>query len=204
MFWKFFLKNGDGSCKVLTDSNWAGDLETRKSTRGGIIMLGEHCLKIWSTNQSSPALGSCEAESTQWSTVRQEHLEYRRQRKNCALRSRTSLWRQRQISVVQNTFRQGRRWQKYKGFEERLKRVNVHVMLRGSVVKKEEAGQRLHLEDRVWSFGQTLWRGIRRKKVNGGRLIAAADEELWKSSADQPQRCVKHAMSPCCFLRFLA
>ena len=25
-------------------------------------MLGEHCLKTWSTNQSSPALSSCEAE----------------------------------------------------------------------------------------------------------------------------------------------
>ena len=56
VFWKFFMKNGDGSCKVFTDRNWADDLETRKSTIGGIIMLGEHCLKIWSTFQSSPAL----------------------------------------------------------------------------------------------------------------------------------------------------
>ena len=47
---------------MLTDSDWAGDLETRKSTGGGIILLGEHCWKTWSTNQRSPALSSCEAE----------------------------------------------------------------------------------------------------------------------------------------------
>ena len=51
-----------GSLKVFTDSDWAGYLETRKSTSGGIITIGEHCLKTWSTNQSSPALSSCEAE----------------------------------------------------------------------------------------------------------------------------------------------
>ena len=58
----FPWKDGHGLLKVFTDSDWAGDLETRKSTSGGIITIGEHCLKTWSTNQSSPALSSCEAE----------------------------------------------------------------------------------------------------------------------------------------------
>ena len=44
------------------DSDWAGDHETRRSTSGGLIMLGDHCIKTWSTTQSSIALSSCEAE----------------------------------------------------------------------------------------------------------------------------------------------
>ena len=44
------------------DSDWAGAIHTRKSTSGGIIMLGKHCVRTWSTTQSSPALSSCEAE----------------------------------------------------------------------------------------------------------------------------------------------
>ena len=44
------------------DSDWAGDVETRKSTSGGIVVLGNHPIKSWSTTQSAPALSSCEAE----------------------------------------------------------------------------------------------------------------------------------------------
>ena len=60
--WKFPWKNGHGGWRVCVDSDWAGDRETRKSTSGGIIMLGEHRIKTWSATQSSPALSSCEAE----------------------------------------------------------------------------------------------------------------------------------------------
>ena len=62
VIWKFPWKHGHGGWKVYTDSDWAGDLETRRSTSGGVLMLGEHCMKTWSTTQSSPALSSCEAE----------------------------------------------------------------------------------------------------------------------------------------------
>ena len=48
--------------KVYTDSDWAGCLRTRKSTSGGVIMLGRHCIKTWSLTQSSIALSSAEAE----------------------------------------------------------------------------------------------------------------------------------------------
>ena len=58
----FPWKDGRGSLKVFTDSDRAGDLETRKSISRGIITMGEHCLKTWSTNQSSLAWSSCEAE----------------------------------------------------------------------------------------------------------------------------------------------
>ena len=60
--WRFPWKSGHGGWKVWVDSDWAGDLETRKSTSGGIICLGPHCVKTWSSTQSTPALSSCEAE----------------------------------------------------------------------------------------------------------------------------------------------
>ena len=62
VLWKFPWKEGHGRWKVSVDSDWAGDRETRKSTSGGLIMLGDHCIKTWSSTQSSPALSSCEAE----------------------------------------------------------------------------------------------------------------------------------------------
>ena len=60
--WAYPWKDGHGEWRTYTDSDWAGDLETRKSTSGGVLMLGGHCLKTWSITQSSPALSSCEAE----------------------------------------------------------------------------------------------------------------------------------------------
>ena len=60
--WRYPWKVGHGRWRVCVDSDWAGDVETRKSTSGGLIMLGDHCIKSWSTTQSVPALSSCEAE----------------------------------------------------------------------------------------------------------------------------------------------
>lgn len=62
VIWRYPWKTGHGRWNVYVDSDWAGDVETRKSTSGGIIALGDHCVKTWSTTQSSPALSSCEAE----------------------------------------------------------------------------------------------------------------------------------------------
>ena len=47
---------------TYTDSDWAGDRETRKSTTGGAVTWGRHTLKTWSTSQSVIALSSWEAE----------------------------------------------------------------------------------------------------------------------------------------------
>ena len=47
---------------AYVDTDHAGCLTTRKSTSGGIIMLGSHCLKTWSVNQQTIALSSGEAE----------------------------------------------------------------------------------------------------------------------------------------------
>ena len=47
---------------VYTDSDWAGCRRTRRSTSGGVIMRGTHCIKTWSTTQGPLALSSAEAE----------------------------------------------------------------------------------------------------------------------------------------------
>ena len=47
---------------TYTDSDWAGDKVSRKSTSGGVVALGHHCLKSWSKTQNVIALSSGEAE----------------------------------------------------------------------------------------------------------------------------------------------
>ena len=47
---------------VWTDSDWAGDRDERKSTSGGVVRLGSHCIKAWSSTQKTIALSSGEAE----------------------------------------------------------------------------------------------------------------------------------------------
>ena len=48
--------------KVFVDSDWAGCVHSRRSTSSGIIRLGRHTLKMWSTTQPTIALSSAEAE----------------------------------------------------------------------------------------------------------------------------------------------
>ncbi len=47
---------------VYSDANWANCKETRKSTSGGCIMLGVHCVRSWSKTQSVIATSSAESE----------------------------------------------------------------------------------------------------------------------------------------------
>ena len=47
---------------VYTDSNWAGCHRVRKSTSGGVVMIGSHCIKSWSKTQAIIAELSAEAE----------------------------------------------------------------------------------------------------------------------------------------------
>lgn len=50
------------SIQVCSDSDWAGCLRTRKSTSGGVVVLGETAVKHWSSTQTTRALSSGEAE----------------------------------------------------------------------------------------------------------------------------------------------
>ena len=45
-----------------SDSDWAGDKRTRKSTSGGVVRIGTQYIKSWSKNQSVIALSSAGAE----------------------------------------------------------------------------------------------------------------------------------------------
>ena len=47
---------------IWTDTNFAGCGRTRKSTRGGVAMLGSHMVKSWCSTQSIVSLSSGEAE----------------------------------------------------------------------------------------------------------------------------------------------
>ncbi len=48
--------------EVYSDANWANCKTTRKSTSGGCILLGSHCIKSWSKTQSVIATSSAESE----------------------------------------------------------------------------------------------------------------------------------------------
>ena len=47
---------------VYSDTGWSGCPRTRRSTSGGCIMIGKHCLRTWSSTQPSVILSSGEAE----------------------------------------------------------------------------------------------------------------------------------------------
>ena len=47
---------------VYSDTDWSGCARTRKSTSGGCIIIGQHCIRTWSSTQPSVTLSSGEAE----------------------------------------------------------------------------------------------------------------------------------------------
>ena len=58
----FAFQDTPSDLHVWTDTDHAGCRESRKSTRGGVIMFGSHCLKSWSSTQSVIAISFGEAE----------------------------------------------------------------------------------------------------------------------------------------------
>ena len=60
--WKYPWQREVGDFEVHADSDWGGKVGSRKSTSGGAIMLGRHCIKTWSSTQGAVALSSAEAE----------------------------------------------------------------------------------------------------------------------------------------------
>ena len=47
---------------TFTDNDWPGVRSSRKSTTGGVVCLGHHMIKSWSSTQQLVALSSGEAE----------------------------------------------------------------------------------------------------------------------------------------------
>ena len=58
----FLYQNNVQKISAWSDTDWAGCKLTRKSTSGGVIRLGNHILKSYSTTQSVIATSSGEAE----------------------------------------------------------------------------------------------------------------------------------------------
>ena len=61
MVYRYLFQRAD-SIDVYSDTDWSGCPRTRRSTSGGCIMIGEHCLRTWSSTQPSVTLSSGEAE----------------------------------------------------------------------------------------------------------------------------------------------
>ena len=62
LVWDFKIQDEAKVIDVYTDSDWAGCRRNGKSTSGGAIMYGGHCLKTWSNTQALVAKSSREAE----------------------------------------------------------------------------------------------------------------------------------------------
>ena len=62
LVWKYKMQEFCQLIDVYSDSDWAGCRRARKSSSGGSIMLGAHCLKTWSKTQAIIARSSAEAE----------------------------------------------------------------------------------------------------------------------------------------------
>ena len=59
---KFQFQAPQNNIRIYADTDWAGCIKTRKSTQGGIVLIGNNCLKNWSSTQANIALSSAEAE----------------------------------------------------------------------------------------------------------------------------------------------
>ena len=59
---RFEWQRSGQKLRIYTDADWAGCRQTRKSTSGGVAMVGRHCLKFWSKTQQNITLSSAEAE----------------------------------------------------------------------------------------------------------------------------------------------
>jgi hypothetical protein len=60
--WKFGWQDEVSIIEAFSDSDWGGSVGSRKSTSGGALMMGRHCIKTWSSTQGAVALSSAEAE----------------------------------------------------------------------------------------------------------------------------------------------
>ena len=59
----FEIFQGQDKCfevNMFADSDWGGRRDSRKSTSGGLAMIGKHCVKTWSSTQGAYALSSAE------------------------------------------------------------------------------------------------------------------------------------------------
>ena len=49
--WQYRWQDEVQYLETKSDSDWRGNREDRKSSSGGVIFLGGHCIKAWSSTQ---------------------------------------------------------------------------------------------------------------------------------------------------------
>ena len=62
LVYEFQFQKNTNVLQVFVDTDFGGCDSTRRSTSGGVAMRGSHCVKHWSTTQTTVALSSGEAE----------------------------------------------------------------------------------------------------------------------------------------------
>ena len=62
LLYEFWDDGEDLELKVFSDSDWAGDRDTRRSRSGGVALQAGCTVKSWSNRQATPAMSSAEAE----------------------------------------------------------------------------------------------------------------------------------------------
>ena len=60
--WRYDFQEPMTHLEMYTDADWAGCKRARKSTSGGVAMIGNHCIKAWAKTQSVIAKNSAESE----------------------------------------------------------------------------------------------------------------------------------------------
>ena len=61
LVWRYDYESPSKALDVFCDTDFAGCMRTRRSTSGGVAMLGSHTIKAWSTTQTIVAVSSAEA-----------------------------------------------------------------------------------------------------------------------------------------------
>ena len=62
VLWQYRWQDEVEFLETKSDSDWGGSRDDRKSTSGGVVFLGSHCTRCWSSTQGAIALSSAEAE----------------------------------------------------------------------------------------------------------------------------------------------
>ena len=60
--WEYAWQEPVATASVFSDSDWAGCRVTARSTSGGALLIGRHCLRTYSVTQKFVTLSSAEAE----------------------------------------------------------------------------------------------------------------------------------------------
>ena len=62
LVWEFADQSEQAELVVRTDADWAGCRRSRKSKSGGMVSIGNHCIKVLSKTQAVVAKSSAESE----------------------------------------------------------------------------------------------------------------------------------------------